>query len=118
MQTLYNRNGRAVAYITDNGYVYLYSGKPGAWLSDDSIYAYSGSYLGWFQNGWFWDRRGCPAFFTTNASSGPMRPARQARPARGARGARPARGAREPRPPRPARTSAWSDFSDESFFKQ
>jgi len=117
--TFYNSEGRAVAYLDDNGEsIYLYDGTPVAWLSDDSIYSYSGRYLGWFQNGWVWDLSGHCVFFTDNASGGAGRPARQARPARGARGARPARGAREARPARPARSAAWSNLSDESFFEQ
>ena len=68
MITLYNREGRAVAYVADdNKSVYLYRGTPVAWISGDSVYAYSGHYLGWIQNGWFYDRSGQPAFFTNEA---------------------------------------------------
>ena len=119
METLYNSNGQAVAYIDDDGeYIYLYSGQPVAWLSDESVYAYSGRYLGWVQNGWFYDRDGRPAFFTENASGGPAKPARAARPAKGARAARPARGAREARPAKPARSLSWSELSNEDYFGQ
>jgi hypothetical protein len=115
--TLYNQDGRAVAYIDDDGQsIYLYGGAPVAWLSEESIYSYSGAYLGWFEDGWVIDRSGHRVFFTDDSSGGPARPARQARPARGARGARPARGAREARPARPARSLSWSANSDESFF--
>ena len=118
MLTFYNHEGRAVAYLDDNGKsIYLYSGEPVAWLSNNSVFNCSGHYLGWFQDGWIRDRSGYCVFFTNNSSGGPARPARQARPARGARQARPARGAREARPARPARSSSWSDMSNESFFE-
>ncbi len=72
METLYNSNGIAVAYIDDDEEsVYLYSGTPVGWLSDDSVYAYYGRYLGWLQNGWFYDRQGQLAFFTDNSTGGP-----------------------------------------------
>jgi hypothetical protein len=119
MLTFYNQDGRAVAYLHDNGKsIYLYSGEPVAWLSDESVYDYFGHYLGWFQDGWIRDRNGHCAFFTEDSSGGAARPARQARPVRGARQARPARGAREARPTQPARSTSWSDMSDESFFEQ
>jgi len=119
MKTLYNRSGRAIAYIDDDGKsIYLYSGKPVAWISGDSVYSYSGRYLGWIQYGWFYDRNGNPAFFTDDATGGLARPARSAKPARGAKGARPARGAREARPARPARSLSWSEFSNEDYFDQ
>jgi hypothetical protein len=117
MLTLYDSRGAAVAYIDDDGYsIYLYSGRPVAWLSNDALYAYIGRYLGWVQNGWVYDRNGQAVFFTDEAAGGPARPARQARPARGARGTRPARGAREARPVRPVRTLSWSNSSGPQFF--
>jgi hypothetical protein len=119
METLYNSDGQAIAYVDDDReYIYLYSGKPVAWISDDSVYAYSGRYLGWIQNGWLYDRNGRPAFFTDKSSGGPARPARAARPARGAKEARPARGASDAIPARPARSLSWSELSDESYFSQ
>ncbi|WP_421778299.1 4-fold beta flower protein [Ferruginivarius sediminum] len=119
MNTLYNSFGKAVAYIDDDQEsVFLYSGKPVAWLSGHDVFSYSGRYVGWCQDGWFYDRSGKPAFFTDNARGGPAKPARAARPARGARGARPARGAREARPARPARSLSWSPVSNEQYFSQ
>lgn len=117
--TLYNMDGKAIAWISEDDYpsIYLYNGKAVAWISDDAIYNYSGKYLGWLQNGWIWDRQGRAVFFTEESSGGPSKPARHARPARGARSARPARGAREARPAKPARISSWSDLSGEQFFK-
>jgi hypothetical protein len=117
MLTLYNAQGRAVAYIDDDGEsIYLYDGSPVAWLSEDSVFDYSGHYLGWIDNGWVYDRSGKAVFFTDDAQGGPARPARQACPARGARAARPARGAREARPARPPRSLSWSNLSNERFF--
>ena len=119
MTTLYNQQGRAIAYISDdNGSVYLYNGKPVGWLSDDNVYAYNGRYLGWIYNDWFYDRNGRPKFFTENSTGGPARPARAARPARSARAARPARSARESRPAIPVRSLTWSILPDEGYFSQ
>lgn len=119
MTTFYNKLGIALAYISDdNEYIYLYSGTPVAWLSDENIYAYSGRYLGWMLNGIIYDRSGNPAFFTENSTGGPVKPIRAPRPLRGVRGIRPIRGVRETRPPRPTRSLNWSQFSDEKYFNQ
>jgi hypothetical protein len=116
IETLYNVQGRPVAYVFQGEYVYLYDGKPVAFFRDEHLYGFNGRYLGWLQNGWIFDRRGQRVFFTREATGGPARPARHARPARGARQARPARSARQARPARPACSLAWSPSSDESFF--
>ncbi len=119
MTALYNIEGRAVAYIENDGEsIYLYGGAPIAWLSDDSLYSFSGKHLGWYQDGWILDHAGNCVFFTENSTGGPARPAKQATPARGAKGARPARGARGEKPLRPTKSLSWSNLSDERFFDQ
>jgi hypothetical protein len=115
--TFFDRGGRAVAYLYDEEYIYLYNGTPVGFLHDDEfVYNYRGKYLGTFVDGWVRDRFGRCVFFTEDASGGPARPARHARPARSARHARPARAAREARSARAARAVAWSDFDTDGFF--
>ena len=119
MDTLYSSKGEAVAYIDDDGQsIYLFNGQPVAWMSKDQIYTYRGRYLGWRQGGWFYDRSGHPALYTSEASGGPVKPARSARPARSVRSARPARGACEAAPARPARGTSWSTLSGVQFFNR
>lgn len=116
--TFYNSEGRAVAYIDDDGEaIYLYDGSPVAWLSDDGMFAYSGKFLGWLSDGWVRDLRGDCAFFTDSTSGGgPVRPVRQVKPVRGVRGIRPVRGVRQVRPVRPVNSLSWSRLRSESFF--
>lgn len=119
MLTFYDIRGKAIAYLDDDGQsIFLYNGKPVAWLSDESVYAYSGRHLGWFEDGWIRDLNGRCVFFTDDSSGGPVKPTRQVRPTRGARGARPARGVRQARPVRAVRSCSWSKFSGEAFFEQ
>ncbi len=114
--TLYNFEGKAIAYIFEGEYIYLYDGTPAAFLHNEYVYAFSGQYLGWIQDGWVIDVEGNRVFFTENATGGPVRPVRHVRPVRGVRKVRPVRGVREVCPPRPVRSLAWSHKSDESFF--
>lgn len=118
MQALYNRDGRAVAYIADNNVsLYFYDGSPAGWIYQGSlVYAYSGRFLGWLIYGWLCDPRGNPSFFTDRSTGGPKRAVRQTRPVRAPRGPRPSRRRRQSPPSRPGLTTTWSEISDESFF--
>ena len=115
--TFYNSTGRPVAYTDDGENIYLFSGEPVAYLADGAVYSFSGTYLGWFDNGWIWDKNGKPVFFSERSSGGPSRPVRMMRPARAARQVRSTKGARQARPARPGRSALWSDLSGEQFFR-
>jgi hypothetical protein len=103
MQPLYNKEGRAVAYIADNKVsIYFYDGTPAAWIYQESlVFAYSGRFLGWLMYGWLCDPRGNPAFFTERSIGGPKRAPLRPRPMRAPRGARPPRRQRQLPPPGP-----------------
>jgi hypothetical protein len=52
-RTLFNRNGDAVAYLTDDYHrtIYVLDGHPVAYLYEDRhIYGINGHHLGWFVN--------------------------------------------------------------------
>lgn len=119
MNTLYDSSGRAHSYVDDGGeHIYTYSGTPVAYIRDDAVYGFNGRYLGWIQNGWFYDTRGRPAFFTEGASGGPVRPVRAVRPVRGVRAVRPVKSVRQVRPVRSMRPSSWSSLSGDGYFEQ
>jgi hypothetical protein len=117
--TLYDRLGQPAAYVDDDGEsVYLYSGKPVAWMDGDSLYAYSGAHLGWLRDGWVRDHHGDCVFFTENTTgSGPMKPMRRMKPMRGMKHMRPMRGMRHMAPTRPMGSLSWSDVTSEGFFE-
>ena len=110
INTFYDKNGEAICYVDEDGYsVYLYGGKPVAWIDEtSSIYAYSGKHLGWFINGWAIDHNGDSVFFTEDSTGGPGRPGRQGRPGRGGR---------QGRPGMPGRTNSWASYDSIDFFK-
>jgi len=119
MTTLYDKQGAPPAYIDDDGEtIYLWHGAAVAWISDDSVYSFPGRFLGWFQDGWFWDQFGYAALFTDDAQGGPATPAHLARDAPGARHARPTRGWPQPRPAQPELIAGWSQTGGESYFDQ
>jgi hypothetical protein len=56
----YDSAGRAVAYVDANQSltIYLWSGKPCAYLDGEDIYGINGKHLGWFHSGMVYDHDG------------------------------------------------------------
>ncbi len=117
--TFYDKSGRPVAYAEDETHIYLFDGEPVAYIDGDSIYAYSGKHLGWFEDGWVRDHSGKCVFFTEISSgSGPIKPIKRIKTIKYARRIQPIKGIRQIRPIKPIRQLSWSEFSGESFFHQ
>ncbi len=67
--TLFNKNGKAVAYIADDGEtVYLWDGRPVAYIYEDRVYGWNGKPLGWFVNGTVFDIYGLRSGFIKSKS--------------------------------------------------
>lgn len=114
----YNRNGTAIAYTQDDQHIYTFTGKPVAYLSDTSIYSFSGKHLGRFENGWIRDNKGRCALFTTKASGGPVKPVKKVKPVKSVKNVRPVKSVKSVRPVKPVNSSNWSELSSENFFYQ
>ena len=58
--SLYDNDGEAVAYIAvdDDLTIYLWGGKPVAYLDGENVYGFSGQHLGWFSDGVILDHAG------------------------------------------------------------
>lgn len=58
--TLFDADGNPVVYIVpdDENTIYLWSGKPVAYLDGENIYGFNGKHLGWFEDGIIWDHKG------------------------------------------------------------
>lgn len=58
--SLYDSNGKAVAYIdtSDKMTIYLWEGDPVAYYEDGSIWGFNGNHLGWFIDGIIIDHKG------------------------------------------------------------
>lgn len=58
---LFSKDGKAIAYIdtTDKDQtIYLYSGKPVAFVEGTNVYGFNGIHLGWFEHGIIYDHNG------------------------------------------------------------
>jgi hypothetical protein len=63
--SLFDGRGKATAYVAvdEEFTIYLWNGKPVAYLDSDSageyaVYGFNGKHLGWFVNGVIWDHAG------------------------------------------------------------
>ena len=67
--SLYDSEGESVAYIdTSKDFtIYLWKGKPVAYLGGSSVYGFNGKHLGWFKDGIIWDHKGYGVGFVKGA---------------------------------------------------
>src|SRR5436190_14177792 len=117
--TFYNKRGKPTAYIANDGKsIFTFKGAPVAYLAvRGGVFAYDGSFLGWFEDGWIIDHSGDRVFFTSDAKGGPVKPVKAVRPVRGVKRVRPVKRVKEVRPVHPVVSLSWSDLSAEQFFK-
>lgn len=114
----FDNNGRATCYSPDGENLYLWSGEPVGYFSDNKVYSYSGRLLGWIDKGWLYDRSNRPALFSTDASGGPMRPMRKMKPMKSMRQMRPMKAMRQMPHMKPMRSMGWSNCASGLYFRQ
>jgi hypothetical protein len=114
---LYDAGGCAVAYCDHGRHLYAFQGAALAYVDGDSIYAFHGEHLGWWDHGWVRDHDGACVFFTELAvGEGPALPPRQERPAKAAKQAPRHIAYSLPKPPRAHDVPSWSPRSGMLFF--
>ena len=111
MIEFYDREGRPIAFCDDGRSLFLWDGRPAAFIVEDRVFAYCGRFMGWFEDGWICDADGGRVLFEFDAVGGPAKPERGPRVEKGQRGAKSSRGARQATPAHPAPSSSWSDRS-------
>ena len=81
----YDSRGRATAYIEEddeNLTIYLWDGKPVAYLDEDSVYGFNGKHLGWLKGNSIYDHDGnivaaLPEAFQSSVSPAPAKSFKQ-----------------------------------------
>ena len=116
--TFYDKTGKAIAYTEDGEHIYLFTGKPVAYISENTVYGFNGHQFGWFENGWIRDLQGACVFYTENASCGPVKPVKQIKPIKSIKGIKPIKSIKQIRKIKPIFSYGWSAYSNESFFNQ
>lgn len=115
--TFFDSKGKPYAYTDDGETLYTFSGNPVAYISDDSIYSFSGTHLGYFENGLLRDRHGDALLFTSGASGGPLKPLTMMEPLKSLKQLKPLKSLRQLKPLKPIATLCWSTYSPEHIFQ-
>jgi hypothetical protein len=112
----YDSGGHAVAYAAADHdlTIYLWSGKPVAYLDDKNVYGFNGKHLGWYEEGVVYDHQGhmiaaLASRFTNAVSTPPFKSFKQFEPFKAFE---------QFAPFEPFLTRNWSDTSALQFFLQ
>jgi len=92
MIEFFDQAGREAAFCHDGHSLYLWNGKPAAFIYDDRVYAYSGRFIDWADRGWISDENGECLLFERDAVGGPKKPTCLTKTTPGPRGTKPPRG--------------------------
>ena len=114
----YDAHGEPSAYMQDGTNIYLVTGEPVAYVDSRSVYSFRGHHLGWYIDGWVWDRHGQAVLFTSGAIGGPALPKRRELPGIPPSLVLPPRTERQMQSGRPGLSSTWSSLSPLDFFRQ
>ncbi len=117
--SLYDSTGKATAYVAEELTIYLWSGKPVAYLDKDSaggfhVYGFNGKHLGWFVGGVLRDDQGKAVGAVAEAFATPPR----SDPFKSFKQFTPFKAFQEFAPFRPAFSNTWSDTSLKLFLLQ
>jgi len=112
--SFFGADGRAVAFIdADNdSTIYLWSGKPVAYLDEDSVYGINGTHLGWLKDGAIYDHDGD----IVAASARSFKNAPRAQAPKGLKELKPLKGLKELKPLKPLFGLSWSGTPPAIFF--
>ena len=116
--SLFDAEGRASAYVADDLTIYLWDGKPVAYLDRDSsggfhVYGYNGKHLGWFVRGIIRDHDGegtCGVKGTGGFT--------QLEPLKGMKSLKPLKGLKSLPPRRPLFSTQWSRVPCALFLRE
>lgn len=115
--TFFDSNGKPIAYTEDGEHVFLFSGQPVAFISENSIYAFSGKHIGFLDKGWVRDHAGGAVLFSENAGGGgPMKPLKQLKPLKSLKQLKPLKGLKQLKPLKSMNSLGWSRIPGDKFF--
>ena len=115
--SLFNSKGSAVAYVDtddDDLTIYLWSGKPVAYISNDNIYGFNGKHLGWWVKGIIRDHDGDAVGATKDATNIYT----EYEPYKGYKEYKPYKSYKEYAPYKPYWSTSWSSGSLKMFLLQ
>lgn len=114
----YDSTGKEIAYTDDGEHIFSFSGRPVAYLFENSIYSFSGKHLGFLKDGIVRNNIGEVVFFTKHPTiTLQINPMDSFKAKKEPKSALPEKAAREAPPKKPSDSSAWSVLSGSRFFE-
>ncbi|TAJ11114.1 hypothetical protein DMA11_18150 [Marinilabiliaceae bacterium JC017] len=114
--TIFNKEGKAVAYYTsacDEHDIYLWNGDPVAYILDNKeVFGFNGEFLGWKESGVIYDLVGKRIGFEKNGLNIPTSPA----PVKAIKEVLPASAIKKVKPAKPGLSTEWSVEPLDVFF--
>lgn len=109
MFDFFDRNGKAVCYVTESMRLYSWDGRPLGAMKTEKVHDCSGNFIGWVKNGYLVGLAGECLLFTDRSGNrrGPPPPQRQLRPVRAPKQPFPEMADRQPAPPFPGIAPVW-----------
>jgi hypothetical protein len=101
----FDSRGAAVAFFDDDQTLYLWSGKPVAYLDEDSIFGFNGKHLGWLAMGSIYDHDGNLVAAIADRFASPVK----SPPSKGFKEFKPFKAFEEFKPFKPFFSNNWSD---------
>ncbi|WP_086775902.1 4-fold beta flower protein [Vibrio coralliirubri] len=113
----FDSTGQPYAYCDDGDTtIFTFGGSPIAYIDGDSIYAFSGAHLGFFEDGNIWDHHGCVVLFTPRSTAGPLKPLQALKPLKGLKSLKPLKGLKTLKPLKSLKSINWSSVSPQKLF--
>jgi hypothetical protein len=118
--SLFDFKGRATAYIAEDKTIYLWDGKPVAYLDGDApkdgldIYGFNGKHLGWFKRGILYDHDGK----VVGGIKATFMSLTELEPLKGLKELTPLKNLKELKPLKPLFTKEWAELPLKYFLNQ
>ena len=112
----YDKERKPYAYTEDNTTIYTYEGKPIAYIDIEDIYAFSGTHLGFYEEGNIWDHNGDVMLFTKDSIRGPLKPRKSLMPLKKLKSKKPLKGTKALKPRKPLKNNKWSSCNLTDIF--
>ena len=115
--SLYNSQGEAMAYIDydEDATIFMWNGNPVAFLEKDGndicVFGFNGSFMGWYEDGIIYDKRG----YAVGARKGATNMSLRSERSKSSQRSIPSRPSTPSTPSQPSWKSSWSSSSLSEF---
>ena len=106
----YDKERKPFAYTEDGRTIYTDGGTPIAQIDVQDIYAFTGTHLGFYEDGNIWDHNGDVLLFTKDSTRGPLKPSKSLMPLKRLKSKKPLKGTKPLKQKNPLKKKKWSSY--------